>query len=214
MEQLQISAMPRQRQAKGDNRRLRRDGQVPAVIYGGPGEPRSIAINHHELEMLLRGARHTNAVLDLAIDGGHEQTLIRDIQRHPVTGMLVHVDFLRVDLEKEVQVEVVLHVVGTDPAGVKNGGILEHVQRTVEVRCTPLNMPKFLEADLSNLDLNQSFHVSDLKLPEGVTVVDDPETALFTILPPKAEAEEAAPGAAPAAGAAEPEVIAKKKTEE
>lgn len=205
MEQLRISAKVRERKAKGDNRRLRREGWIPAVIYGGNAEPRNVTVNHHEVELFLRGARHSNAILNLALEdgAGQEQTIMREIQRHPVTSRVVHIDFQRVDLEQEVEVEVAIHAVGSDPAGVKDGGILEHVQRTVAVRCKPLNLPKFLEADLSNLDLNESFHVSELTLPEGVTVVDEPDTPLFTILPPKGEA--AAPGAA------EPEVIAKKK---
>lgn len=215
MEQLRISAKLRERKAKGDNRRLRREGLVPAVVYGGTKQeaPRSVAISHHELELVLRGARRSNALFNLALedDSAQEQTLIREIQRHPVTGRMVHIDFQRIDLEQDVEVEVTIHVVGSDPIGVKSGGILEHVARTVAVRCKPLKMPKFLEADLSNLDLNQSFHVSELTLPEGVIVLDDPETPIFTILPPKAEVEEAP---VVTAETGEPEVIGKKKEEE
>lgn len=213
MEQLHISAKLRERKAKGDNRRLRREGEVPAVVYGGQQVPQSVSINHHELELFLRGARHSNVIFNLTLDSaGLEQAIIREIQRHPVTNRMVHIDFQRVDLEQEVQVSVVIHVTGSDPKGVKNGGVLEHVNRTVEVLCKPLSIPKRLDADLSNLDLNQTFHVSELTLPEGVTVVDTPETPLFTILPPRTEA--AAEAATP--GAAEPEVVAaaKKKPED
>jgi large subunit ribosomal protein L25 len=147
--------------------------------------------------------------LTLGDGAGQEQAIIREIQRHPVSNRMVHVDFQRINLEEDVQVSVPLHVVGSDPKGVKNGGILEHVLRTVEVLAKPLSIPKHLDVDLSDLDLNQSFHVSDLKLPEGVTVVDEPDTALFTILPPKGEAE-----AGTAAEGAEPEVIGVKKKEE
>lgn len=210
MEQLRISAKSRERKAKGDNRKLRREGEVPAVVYGGQVEPRNLAINHQELELFLRGARHSNAILNLTVDGsGQEQTIIREIQRHPVSNRMVHIDFQRIDLEKDIQVSVAIHAVGSDPKGVKSGGILEHVTRTIEVLCKPLNIPKRLDADLSNLDLNQSFHVSELVLPEGVVVIDDPDTPLFTILTLRAEAEET-----PVAGAAEPEVITGKKAEE
>jgi large subunit ribosomal protein L25 len=213
MEQMRINASIRRRQAKGDNRKLRREGMVPAVIYGGQNEPIRVTVNDHEVELILRGAHRTNAIFNLTItDGeGQEQTIIREVQRHPVTSRLVHIDFQRIDLEREIEVSVAVHVVGSDPKGVKAGGILEHLMRTVAVRCAPLNIPKNLEADLTNLDLNQSFHVRELTLPEGVQVMVDPDTALFTILPPKAEAE---PVAEAAATAAEPELIGGKKPEE
>jgi large subunit ribosomal protein L25 len=213
MEQMRINASIRRRQAKGDNRKLRREGLVPAVIYGGRKEPINVTVNDHEVELILRGAHRTNAIFNLAItDGeGQEQTIIREVQRHPVTSRLVHMDFQRIDLESEIEVSVAIHVVGSDPKGVKAGGILEHLIRAVAVRCTPLNIPKYLEADLSNLDLNQSFHVRELALREDVQVMVDPDTALFTILPPKAEAEPVVE--AVAAMAAEPELIGGKKPE-
>jgi large subunit ribosomal protein L25 len=209
MEQLQIKATPRQRVAKGDNRRLRREGQVPAVIYGGQQEPQSVAVNDHEIELILRGARHSNAVFQLAMsDGQTAQTIIRDLQRHPVTTHIIHIDFQRVDLANEIEVAVAVHATGAIPVGVKNGGILEHVLREVTVRCKPLDVPKFLQADLSALEMNHSFHVSDLKLPEGIAVQEESDTALFTILPPKGEEVAAAEPAA-----AEPAVVTKKKAE-
>lgn len=208
MDQLQLAAKPRVREAKGSNRRLRVEGQVPAVVYGGKGEPRSIAISHHELELILRGARKTNKIFNLALGSEAEQTIVRDIQRHPVTSRIVHVDFQRIDLESEIEVDVTLHVTGQIPLGVRNGGILEHIQRTVRISCTPLAIPKYIEVDLSDLDMNRSIHVSDLKLPEGVQVLDEPETALFTVAPPKGEET-----TTPEGGAAEPEVIGAKKEE-
>lgn len=206
MDQLVLQAQPRVRDAKGANRRLRASGQVPAVVYGGTGEPRSIAINLHEMELILRGATKTNKIFNLTLEGGNEQTIARDIQRHPVNSRVWHVDFQRIDLESELEVDVTIHVVGQSPLGVRNGGILEHIQRTVRVLCKPLDMPKFLEADLSELDLNRSYHVSDLTLPAGVQVLDELDMALFTVAPPKTEEV-----VAPVAGAAEPEVVGAKK---
>jgi large subunit ribosomal protein L25 len=212
MEQMRIDANLRERQAKGDNRRLRKQGLVPAVIYGGQGEPKAVAVNDHAVELILRGARRSNSIfnLTLANDGGQEQTIIREVQRHPVTDKLIHIDFQRIDLESEVEVAVPIHAVGAIPLGVRAGGILEHVTRTVQIRSLPLNLPKHLDADLTNLDLNESFHVSDLVLPEGVEVMAELDTPLYTILPPKAEAEVAVEGAA----GGEPEVIGGKKPEE
>ena len=210
MEQMRVNAQFRQRQAKGDNRRLRRTGLIPAVIYGGQDAPASVAVNDHELELILRGARHSNIIFNLSLDSKEEQAIIREMQRHPVTERLVHIDFQRINLAEEIEVSVQIHAVGSDPKGVKVGGILEHVTRSVQVRCKPLNIPKRLDADLSNLDLNQSFHVSDLVLPEGVEVLDEIDTPLYTILPPKAEVEPVA-AEGEVAAAAEPEVIGEKK---
>lgn len=211
MEQMRIDANLRERQAKGDNRRLRKQGLVPAVIYGGQQEAKTVAVNDHEVELILRGARRSNSIFNLILGNGgdQEQTIIREVQRHPVTSKLIHIDFQRVDLESEVEVAVPIHAVGEIPKGVRGGGILEHVTRTVQIRCLPLSLPKRLDADLTNLDLNQSFHVSDLVLPEGVEVMAELDTPLYTILPPKGEAE-----AVVEAGAGEPEVIGGKKPEE
>jgi len=209
MEQMRVNAQFRQKVAKGDNRRLRRSGTIPAVIYGGQDAPASVAVNDHEVELILRGARHSNIIFNLALDSKEEQAIIREMQRHPVTDRLVHIDFQRINLTDEIEVSVQIHAVGSDPKGVKTGGILEHVTRAVQIRCKPLNIPKRLDADLSSLDLNQSFHVSDLVLPEGVVVLDDSDTPLYTILPPKAEVEPVVVEGAVAA--AEPEVIGEKK---
>jgi large subunit ribosomal protein L25 len=209
MEQHQVSAMARQRIAKGDNRRIRREGKVPAIVYGGQADARMISVDNHELELILRGAYRTNAIFDIEVEGSKEQTIIRDMQRNPVTSRLTHIDFQRIDLNEEIEVEVVLHVTGGVPLGVREGGVLEHIQRAVTVRCTPLNMPRNLEVDLTNLAMGQSLHVSDLALSEGVQVMDDPETALFTVLAPKT-----ADDATAEPGAAQPEVIGEKKKEE
>jgi large subunit ribosomal protein L25 len=213
MEQLSFSTRKRERTSKGDNKRLRRQGSVPAIIYGGDAQPTTVAVDEHELELVLRGARRTNAIFNLRVDAGAEaHTIIRDIQRHPVTDRLVHVDFQRISLDQELVVEVPVHAIGGDPVGVRAGGILEHITRTIAVRCRPLDMPKSIEVDLSNLGLNQSFHIHDLKLAESIKVVDDPDTTLFTVLAPAAAAAEAE---APAEEAvAEPEVIGEKKKEE
>lgn len=213
MEQVTIKGEVREKVLKGDNRRLRRDGRVPAVLYGGEGQNASISVGDHEMEMVLRGARRTNAIFNLALAGGEEPALLREIQRHPVTEKLMHLDFVRVDLTKEIEVEVPVRATGETPAGVKEGGILEHVQRTVTVMCRALDIPKHIDANLGGLRMNDSFHVSDLKLPEGVRVIDEPETALFSVLPPRKE-EEVTPAAAAEGEAAQPELIGKKKEEE
>lgn len=213
MEQVTIQGEVRERVAKGDNKKLRREGRVPAVIYGGDGEAKSISVGNHEMEMVLRGAYRSNKIFSLAVSGGQEPALVREIQRHPVTENLLHMDFVRVDLTKEIEVQVPVHAIGDIPLGVRAGGVLEHIHRAVTIVCRALEIPEHLDADLGTLTMNQTFHVSDLKLPEGIHVIDEPETALFSVLPPRKEEEVVA--AVPAEGeAAEPEVIGKEKKEE
>jgi large subunit ribosomal protein L25 len=215
MKQMEIMAQPRVRRFKRDNNRLRRQGSVPSVIYGEKVEPASVAVDEHQMELILRGASRSSAIFRVTVDDGRavEQTLLRAVDRHPVTGRLIHIDFQRVDLEKEVEISIPIHATGATPIGVRSGGILEHVQRAVTIRCKPLAMPQFIEVDLSNLEVHESIHVSDLKLPEGVVVMDSPEMALFAVVAPHVVVEEVAPGAIVEGeeGAAEPEVIARKK---
>lgn len=216
MEQLEIKAQTRQTVRKGENKRLRRGGEVPAVIYGLGGVPSTVTLNEHEMEMILKGARRSSVVFRMAVDGGKavEQSMIRAVDRHPVTSRLVHLDFLRIDVNKSVQIDVTVHAVGNIPKGVRAGGILEHIQRTVTIRCKPLEMPSRLEVDLSDLDIHQNVHVSDLKLAEGISVVDAPDTALFSIVPPTRVEETTAVAAVEGAVPAEPEVLTRKKEAE
>lgn len=210
MKQKELAVEPRQRLRKGDNKRLRRQGRIPSVIYGGDGAPASISVSEHELEMILRGGVHSSLVFGMKVDGASQHTILRAVERHPVSGRLLHLDFQRINLEEEVDFEVPLHVVGHEPQGVREGGVLEHVQRTVRVRCKPFNLPQVIECDLSNLKMHESFFVSDLVLPEGVTVLDAPGEALFSVVVPAAAvaAEEST------ADAAEPEVVSRKREDE
>lgn len=213
MDQLQLSVTMRQRQLKGDNKRLRRDGKIPAVIYGGKGEAKSVTVDNHEIELILRGAyTKPGDIFQLSIDGqSTEPAILRDVQRHPVNEKLIHLDFLRIDMAEELEIEVPVHVVGSDPIGVREGGILEHVNRTIHVRCKPMDMPHALDADLSDLGINETFTVEQLSVPAGVQVLNEPDTPLFAIVAPAAAIveEEAAEEEA-----LEPEVIGEKKEEE
>jgi large subunit ribosomal protein L25 len=199
MDQHHLAADTRTLVAGRHNKRLRREGKVPAVVYGGHGDQINLTIDNHQAELILRGSWHTNAIFNLKIDegGAKEQVIIRDMQRHPVNYALVHVDFQRVNLDETLDVEVSIHEVGKSPLGVRNGGVLEHVNRTIWVRCKPLDMPSHIDLDLSDLDMNQTLHVSDLKLPEGIEVLDDPDKPLFSIVPPGG-AEKATPEVADA----------------
>ena len=183
------------------------------VIYGGDSAPQSISVDDHDLEMILRGAYRCNAIINLTVDGIAQpvKSIVRDLDRHPVNSRLVHVDFQRIDMNKSLEMEMTLHIVGSDPKGVREGGVLEHIQRTVTIYCKPGDIPEALNVDLSDLDMGSSIHVSDLPLPPGVEVLDDPDTTLFSIVAPAKAQEEEEVLEGEAAEGAEPELIGRDK---
>jgi len=199
-------------------RRLRRSGTIPGVFYGPNRETVSIGIGAAEFETKLTHLEGSH-LIRLVNDGGadaelHDKAvLLREVQRHPVTDDVLHIDFIEVDLTERLTVSVPLHFIGK-AAGVVTGGILQPILREIEVECLPTEIPQFIEVDVSPLVIHEAIHLSDVKLPEGVTAVGDGAQPLVTVLPPTveetkpAEGAEAAPvegapaeGAAPAAGA-------------
>lgn len=216
METVEISIQRRSTQGKGAARRLRREGVVPAVFYGPKRSTVPIAVKNEEFEakLLHLEGSHLIRLLEGSRDPElHDKmVLVREMQRHPVTGDVLHADFLEVDLTERLTVSVPLRFVGK-AAGVVAGGILQPVLREIEVECLPTEIPDFLEVDVSALGIHEAVHASDLTLPEGITIVGEPTQTLVTVLPPTveeakpvAEAVEAAPaeGAAPEAAAAAP----------
>ena len=201
-----------ERKAGGSNAagRIRREGKVPGIVYGLGLDPFPVAAEARRLEEILHleSGRNTIFTLQLAGQDRSRAVMIRDLQRDPVTDRMIHVDFVRVDLAKRIRVQVPVRAIGI-AEGVKNeGGLLEYVHRTVEVECLPGSIPEALEVDVTALHLNQHASVADLKLAEGVDVLDEPSTILVVVAAPREE--EVAPGeAAPAT--AEPEVIKKGK---
>ena len=212
MDQMQMAARPRAKQTKRANGRLRAGGRIPAIVYGGENDPRMLSLDEHEIEMVLHGTVRTNAIFNLSSeDGTKEQTIIREVQRHPLSERIIHIDFQRIDLNKPIAMNVPVHIVGADPEGVREGGVLEHLVRTVTVRCKPLDIPRSLDADLSDLKINETYQVHKLVLPENVELLDDPAMALFSILPPTTAEEEEEEAAAEGEEApTEPEVIGEK----
>lgn len=218
MATMDIQASPRTGRGKGPARRLRASGRFPGVVYGGGQPPLSIALDTHTFEMALKRGLSSSSLVNLLISDHEPQlAIIRELQRDPVDQRLRHVDFYRVRLDQKIEFEVPVHGVGTSP-GVKAGGVLEHVTRTVKLRCLPSAVPHHIDVPLEALDFGHSIHVRDLAIPEGVEWVSDPDTVLFSVVVPRATVatEAAAAGeAAPAAEApAEPEVIGKGKREE
>ena len=206
----QLSATARQTKGKGAARTLRRDGRLPAVIYGHSREPLSLSVPERDFERLLERVAAENTVIELSIDGSMSRTLIREIQRHPVRRNVLHVDFQELVAGERVVVRIPIVLQGT-PDGVRHaGGILSQVLQELECRVDPLNMPSRIEVDVTNVAIGHSIHVNEIAIPEGVEVLDDPESTICVVAAPKEEEVAPAPGEAPEA-AAEPELIRKPK---
>ena len=210
-----LTATPRTGTGTGVARKLRSSGQVPAIIYGHHREPQPLALDARELEKLLEHISAESTVIELNADGRQLRTLIREIQRHPFKRQILHVDFQELVAGEKITVRVPIVVTGT-AAGVREGGILDHTMRELEIEVDPVNMPSHIEVDVSELTLGHSIHVGDLKLPAGVTVLDDPEASIVVLSTPKVQVEEtpAAAEGAEAATPVEPEVIRKAKDED
>ena len=168
-------------------RRLRRDGLVPGVIYGGDGEPMHFAVDARILRNTLA---HSGAILEVSIDGGTgEPVLVKDLQRHPVRGDAVHVDLLRVNMAEKIHTTVTLELTGAEEApGAVEGGVLNQETRELNIEALPGDIPDSMTFDVSRMEMNETVTLSALTAPEGVTLLDDPdETVLATITPPTLE---------------------------
>jgi large subunit ribosomal protein L25 len=210
-----LSATPRSDKGKGVARTLRRNGQVPAVIYGHSREAQSLAVPARELDRLLQHISAESTVVELSIDGRTSRTLIREIQRHPFKRMILHVDFQELVAGETVTVRIPLILVGL-PAEVRSGGaIMDQTMRELEIEVDPVNMPNHIDVDVSELTIGHSIHVRDLKLPAGVTALVDEDASVVVIQAARAVTEEVVAVEDPdAAAAAEPEVIRAKKDED
>lgn len=210
-----LSASKRSDTGKGAARKLRAAQLIPGVIYGHNREPLALTMSGRELDRLLERIAAETTVVELTIDGTMSRTLIREIQRHPFKREVLHVDFLELVAGEKVTVDLPIVLVGT-PEGVRaDGGILDQILREISVEVDPVNMPSHIELDVSALGINDSLHVSDLKVPEGVELLIDAEATVCVVSPPHVEEEPVAPeaGTEPEA-AAEPELIRKPKAED
>lgn len=208
-----LSATPRTESGKGVARSLRRDGRVPGVVYGRARSPLPLSIDARELERLLGHINAETTVIDLAVDGGSTRTLIREIQRHPLQRNVIHVDFYELVAGEKVTVNIPIVLVGV-PAGVRlNGGIMTQVLQELECSVDPSNIPNRIEVDVTEINIGHSIHISDITVPEGVEVVDDPSGTVMIVSAPKEEVV-AAPVAEEADASAEPELIRKAKPDE
>src|SRR4051812_38794677 len=168
-------------------RRLRRSGEVPGVIYGGDGEPSHFSVDARILRNTLA---HSGAILDISVDGGKAApVLVKDLQRHPVRGEIMHVDFLRVNMNETIHTTVVLELLGADDApGVVEGGVLSQETREVNIEALPGDIPDSITHDVSGMHINETLTLSAVAVPAGITLLDDLEgTVIATITPPTAE---------------------------
>lgn len=169
-----LSAELRSDYGKGASRRLRKAERLPGIIYGGGGNPTPISLSHNEVLNNLQHEAFFSHILTLDVGGTKEQAIIKDVQRHPYKVQILHMDFLRVLANEAITVQVPLHFIGEDECpGVKlEGGSISHVEVDMAISCLPGDLPEFIEVDLSTLKLGESVHLSDIKLPSGVTSVD------------------------------------------
>jgi large subunit ribosomal protein L25 len=211
----ELAGEPRAQLGRTDSRRLRKAGKVPAIMYGGGEAPEALVLDHNALKNQMSREAFYTSILTLKIGSKAQQVVVKGVERHPARPQIMHLDFQRVREDVEITITVRIHFTGEAEAkGVKDqGGVVEHLMTDVEVRCLPRYLPEYLTLDVTALELNQIYHLSDIKLPEGVTLValtagqDHPVVAVNL---PRAEeidvpAETATPaGEVPATAQAEP----------
>jgi len=210
--QVKLAAQTRSETGRTAVKKIKAQGFVPAVIYAHNEAPVSLKVTASDVATLLAHAAGEHFLVDLQISGADNRlALLQEVQRHPVTQAVQHVDFHGVNANEAIESAVMVEAVG-EATGVKNsGGMLEQLARTITVSCLPQDLPEVITADVSALAIGDSLHVSDLKLPAGVKIIEEPETALFIVTEPTVAPEpEVAPAAAEGA-AAGPEVIKEKK---
>ena len=206
-EAMKLAAAVRERAGKGASRAVRLTGRVPAVIYGNKQSPVTIHVAEKELTRFLHTGHFMNSVVELDVDGAVTRTLPRDVQFHPVSDRPIHVDFLRLDANASIAVNVPVHFVDEDKSpGMKRGGVLNIVRHEVELNCPSDAIPDQLNISLDGRDVGDSIHISNVTLPAGVTpVITDRDFTIATLVAPsalKSEEAEAAPDAAEPAAAA------------
>ena len=184
-----LSVEPREAAGSRAARRLRRTGKVPGVVYGGGEDPVAFAVDARLLRQTLA---HAGAVIDLSFDGsGGNPVVLKELVRHPVTGETVHVDLLRVRLDQAIHTTVTVELSGAEDApGVKEGGVLEQVTRELNIEALPTDIPDSITHDVSAAVIGDTVLLGALTMPAGVTLLDDPETVLMTLTPPRLQIEE------------------------
>ena len=184
-ERIQLGVKPRESAGSADSRRLRAAGMIPGVLYGGGKKAHPFAVDERELRRVLTGDHGLHAIPDVVFDGQKtaHHAVLKEYQLDPVRPRLLHIDLHEVRLDQRIQAQVAVEPAGESP-GVKEGGVLTLVLREVNVEALPMEVPDRFELDISGLFIGDSLRVSDLRAPEGVTILDDPEAVVLNVTPP------------------------------
>jgi large subunit ribosomal protein L25 len=186
MPEYKLAAEPREPKGKGAARRARAAGRVPAVLYGHGMTPEHLTVDAREFGFALRTEAGSNVLLELHVGGGRHLALAKAVQRHPLRGDFIHVDFLAVRRGEKVTVNVPVHLVGEAP-GVREGGVADQDLYQVEVEAEVTNVPEAVQADISGMQIGDVLRVADLQVPDGATILGDPEAGVVSVVPPAAE---------------------------
>jgi large subunit ribosomal protein L25 len=199
----ELKATARPKSGKGAARAERRAGRVPGVIYGNNQPPVTISVDDRDLRQRILAGRFTTTIYDIELEGKKHRVIPRDFHLDPVRDFPIHVDFMRLGEGATIRISVPLHVVNSETApGIKRGGTVNIVTHALELECSVDNIPQYVEADASGLEIGYSLHLSDIKLPSGVKSLTRTDATLVTIVPPSGYAEEQKAAAAAAAAAA------------
>ena len=182
MSNTKLVAQPRSITGSPAARRLRAADHIPGVIYGQGMAPLSLTVERRELRLALSGAAGSNTVLALEINGTTYPAVIKEMQRHPIKRTVSHIDFLQVNMNEEITVHVPLHITGEAKAVIADGGLVDPSVDTIEVSCTPGNVPNEFVVDISNMHSHEVIRLSDLKMPKGVTALGDPDMPIVTVM--------------------------------
>jgi len=180
MEALALEAKIRENKGKGYAKKIRREGLLPSVLYGPEVETLPLQVQTRELEKIINKAGE-RALIKLKVDGKEYMTLIREIQRSPVKGEILHADFYQVSLKEELETQVPIVFVGESP-GIKEGGVLQHLLRELDIKCLPTKIPEHIEVDISGLGIGDSVTVGDLKVSEDIEILNDPDTVIASVV--------------------------------
>jgi len=194
-----LVAQPRTASGSAAARRLRTEGHIPGVVYGHGITPISISVERRDLRLALSGTAGVNTVLQLEVAGTTYPTVIKDLQRHPIKRTVSHIDFLTVDMNETITVQVPVRLSGEAKAVLSEGGLVDASVDTIEVECTPSNIPDEFVVDVTGLQLHDVIRLADLKMPKGVTAIGDPDMAVVTALGTAAGAASGGSTEAPAA---------------
>jgi len=187
----ELAVERRRKTGKNAARELRRQQKIPAVLYGRGTEPIPLAVDYQNFTAILHGQESRNTLFKLRISGEEKEEVLslpKALQFHPVEGTVIHVDFQQIHLDERIHTQIPIHIVGSSP-GVKAGGILEHLTRALDVECLPMEIPEFVEVDISGLQVGDSLHVGDLKVADNIRILRDSHQTVVLVAAPAVEKE-------------------------